>query len=189
LEEFCSTLDCIDLETMDEEEYLEFLRERDLMIESGCLEDDEDGEDIRVDIIECFLEEDYRVVFCFYDYQLNWRDKDEQEFIEERTMAINREWPYIIPKPTLGVPKIRWYEVHDIFELKKELEYYRIEFTCAIVHKDGDVKDAKYILNATEGRDFDFLHIIDKSEVDFLERVVPKLKILLKDKLKITNER
>lgn len=184
LEKFYPTI-----KDLSEDEYFEEAKKIDEMIESGYFEDDEDDEDIRIDIINCFLERNYRVVFCFYDYQLDWSDKEEQEFIKKRTLAINQEWPYIIPKPRVNIPETRWYEVKNTEELKKELQSFGFEFTCAIVSKDSDVNDLKYILNVKEDTDFDFLHIVDKSNGDFLNIVVPKLKNLLKNKLEIIDKR
>lgn len=139
-------------------------------------------------IIDCFLENSDRLLFCIMEDQLNWLSQNDKEFIEQRTICINNEWAYNIPKPKHETPKIRWYEAlnkSDVMQLIRD----DWQFTCVIIHKNDEISDAKYILNVDEGDECNILHIKERRNGTFLNAVLPNLKILLGDKLEVIDER
>lgn len=141
-----------------------------------------------LNIIDCFLENSDRLLFCIIEEQLSWLNQNEKKFIEERTICINNEWGYNTPKPKHKIPKIRWYEVLNKLDTLQLLRY-DCQFTCAIVNKNYEISDAKYILNVDEGDECNILHIKEGRNGDFLNVVLPKLKILLGDELEVIDER
>lgn len=176
--------ECYLLEDYDEMEYQMDLEE----INNIEYEKNYDYMSHTMDLINCFIEKDCSVLFCIVEKQLKNIDKAEATFIKERTILINREWPYSIEEPSYGLPEIRWYEARDEFELKSLIES-EWPFTCSILNTSNDAINIEYVLNVDEFTDFNVLHIIEKSRGKFLERVLPKLKELLDDKLEISDER
>lgn len=139
-------------------------------------------------IIDCFLENSDRLLFCIIEEQLNCLREKDKKFIKERTICVNNEWGYNIPKPKHEIPKIRWYEAlnkSDTIQILRD----DWQFTCAIVHKNREISDAKYILNVDEGDECNILHINEGINGDFFNVVLPKLKILLEDQLQVIDER
>lgn len=153
--------------------------------------EDYDGQEytqIISDIIHCFLGDDYRLFFCIIERQLNWLDNDEKKFIEERTVCINNEWAYNTPRPKIGTPRIRWYEAKNKSDITKVISA-EWDFTCIITYKNDEIKDYEYILNVDECDEFNNLHIKERLNGNFLNIVLPKLKILLGDRLEVIYER
>lgn len=140
-------------------------------------------------IISCFLENDYMVLFPIEEKFFN-NDKYliNRGFIKDRAVFVNKEWIYNIPVKDNNYPNIIWYRTTNKEELIEVISN-DLCFNCVIIKPEDDIKESIYILNSNEDEEFNSLTIREKNKGDFLIKVLPKLQQLLRNRLEILDLR
>ncbi|TQR34007.1 hypothetical protein [Brevibacillus brevis] len=122
-------------------------------------------------------------------YTLKDRDEATQTFINNRLVETTTStWLYPFERPAHLESQL-WYRANTKEEILQSFELTHWMFACVIVNRNAKVEDYFYLLNYTEehGDEHDgmVLYISTKWPELFKDAVLPKLQVLLGDKLEI----
>lgn len=165
------------LEFMDETEFLKlFLSENDMLI-FGCIWHESLIDNIK-NIRDPYQQKIYQELSEFFiqDVSLLEQDDNIKDFIEQKTILINKEWLLPYPKPE-DVDDIRWLLPNDD-EVRRAI-YINQNYTCVILEKGKDFKHYKCVIHCYEDDDGKSLLIVNKKESHFFECVVPVIQQII----------
>ena len=140
-----------------------------------------------IKILRAFTDNDDQIVFSIYDAKEN-EGMDMYKLILRNTKFLTKRWIFSYPKGKNVAPKLRWFYLSTDEEIKQFIGC-QLLYLCAIVPKGGKLEDMSYLLHSFETIDFTALGIDNKTGNNFFERVLPRLKNLLGEKLIIEDLR
>lgn len=130
-------------------------------------------------ILNCFVDDDYELLFKCMDDALMQHGIEFENFIKERTVYKNSEWLWPWERQLLWrteIPIYDWYKFKDKNELLKKFEKDPL-FEAVVLKKNRGFDEALYVLTYYEYSDIpnQTLFIYEKKTGDFIKNVVPKL--------------
>ena len=122
----------------------------------------------------CFLEENMNLTWHLNDLPM-------KKLIEERTIFVSDEWVSSHERLKQGTSLRRiWFHSKNEKELIDSIQLDQL-FTCVVLRVGSKLKEASYVLHVFEGVNFQILDIEGVDPEDFINRVLPKLKTLIKN--------
>ncbi len=145
---------------------------------------------IEAEVIQCFKGEEDNIMF-------SWVDPNEEDLKENIQWAKNpwigiKEPKFVVDQQQLGttekiIHRVYYYVVENYEELIKQVEDQLIIICFYIVNKEKHINEYKYRLSSNEhhvieedGYEHRSLFIETNDKLDFTERVLPKLQVVMK---------
>ncbi|PWI52585.1 hypothetical protein [Sulfoacidibacillus thermotolerans] len=135
-----------------------------------------------VQVISCFPQDGERLIFrVSKDIIQGFRNPTEEKWrdlvIKRTVFEVDECLPF--QDHTSEIPTtFLWFCPKGKNELIEAIKANQL-FTCAVLHKDKELKDASYLLQVFEAADFDVFDISFQKEEDFKFRVIPNLQALI----------